>query len=49
MKKLTINRARALGKDMNAKGVVILSKPLFNDEGFEEHPDTDVAWLRGRL
>ena len=105
MKQLTINRARALGKDMNAKGIVILafgddgefqaasygrtkrdcgllgkwldriyeaiesgeisdpfaeqqsekrltgpqSKLSFNDEGFEEHPDTDAAWLRGRL
>lgn len=105
MKKLTINRARTLGKDMNAKGIVILafgddgefqacsygrtkqdcgqlgkwldgiydaiesgemvapfveqqsperltgpkSKLLFNDEGFEEHPDTDAAWIRGRL
>lgn len=30
MKKLTINRARALGKDMNAKGIVILA---FGDDG----------------
>lgn len=30
MKKLTINRARALGKDMDAKGVVILA---FGDDG----------------
>ena len=105
MKQLTINRARTLGKDMNAKGIVILafgddgefqacsygrtkqdcgrlgkwldriydavesgeiedpfneqqlekrltgpqSKLTFNDEGFEEHPDTDAAWFRGRL
>lgn len=105
MKQLTINRARTLGKDMNAKGIVILafgddgefqacsygrtkqdcgqlgkwldgvydaiesgeiaapfveqqsperltgpkSKLLFNDDGFEEYPDTDAAWLRGRL
>jgi len=105
MKQLTINRARTLGKAMNAKGIVILafgddgefqaasygrtkqdcgqlgkwldgiynaiesgemvdpfveqqsperltepkSKLLFNDDGFEDHPDTDAAWLRGRL
>lgn len=105
MKQLTINRARALGKGMDAKGIVILafgedgefqaasygrtkqdcgrlgkwldriydavesgeivnpfaeqqlekrltgpqSKLTFNDEGFEEHPDLDVAWFRGRL
>lgn len=30
MKKLTINRARTLGKDMNAKGIVILA---FGDDG----------------
>lgn len=30
MKQLTINRARTLGKDMNAKGVVILA---FGDDG----------------
>ena len=30
MKQLTINRARALGKDMNAKGIVILA---FGDDG----------------
>lgn len=30
MKQLTINRARALGKDMNAKGIVILA---FEDDG----------------
>ncbi len=30
MKKLTTNRARALGKDMDAKGVVILA---FGDDG----------------
>lgn len=30
MKRLTINRARTLGKDMNAKGVVILA---FGDDG----------------
>lgn len=30
MKKLTINRARTLGKDMDAKGVVILA---FGDDG----------------
>lgn len=30
MKQLTINRARALGKDMNAKGIVVLA---FGDDG----------------
>jgi hypothetical protein len=30
MKKLTINRARTLGKDMDAKGIVILA---FGDDG----------------
>lgn len=30
MKQLTINRARTLGKDMNAKGIVILA---FGDDG----------------
>lgn len=30
MRQLTINRARALGKDMNAKGIVILA---FGDDG----------------
>ena len=30
MKQLTISRARALGKDMNAKGIVILA---FGDDG----------------
>lgn len=105
MKNLTISRARTLGKDMNAKGIVILafgddgefqacsygrtkqdckqlgqwldgiydaiesgkmaapfveqqspdwstgpkSQLSFNDDGFEEHPDTDAAWFRGRL
>lgn len=39
MKQLTIDRARALGKDMGAKGIVILA---FGDNGESEWTPEDA-------